>query len=53
MAVGLYNGSLFTGSADGTVRCWDVDTADCKYCITGHEFAITSLALSDGFIFTG
>lgn len=32
-------GHMFTGSADGTARCWNVDTRDTLFTITGHEFA--------------
>ena len=35
------------------VCCWDTETGICKYTVTGHAFAVTSLALSKSCIYTG
>ena len=49
----IYENRLYTASADGTARCWDVSTGSCAFTLTGHEFAVTSLVLNNNRIFTG
>jgi WD40 repeat protein len=42
---------LWTAGTDGTIRCWDVDTANCILTLTGHETSIYDLHVStiDGY----
>jgi len=39
--------SLFSGSEDGTVRVWNLETKKCVAVLKEHFSAVTSLALSD------
>ena len=40
------NGQLFTGSADGTLRRWDLSRrAECAAVYRGHSAAVSSLAV--------
>ena len=41
----------FSGSADGTIRIWDMEIGDCVLLLTGHSGPITDLSASaDGRI---
>ncbi|KAI8049464.1 WD40-repeat-containing domain protein [Syncephalis plumigaleata] len=42
---------LWTAGTDGTIRCWDVDTAKCIVTLTGHETSIYDLHVptNDGY----
>lgn len=37
---------LFSGSADGYIRVWDLHRLDCIAVLTGHEKTITTMVLS-------
>ena len=37
---------IATGSADRTVRLWDVQTGECVRIFTGHRGGVRSLAMS-------
>ena len=37
---------IATGSNDGTLRLWDVDTGQCLRALTGHESGLTSVTFS-------
>ena len=38
---------LFSGSEDGTVRVWNLETKKCVTVLKEHFSKVTSLALSD------
>ncbi|KAL8565542.1 hypothetical protein ACOMHN_049518 [Nucella lapillus] len=43
---------VLTGSADKTVRKWDVGTCDCLYVLTGHTSVVYRMICTGDFIFT-
>jgi len=52
--VALRNGMLASGSADKTIRIWDVEKGICTTVIEGHEEAISGLAeLRSGLLVSG
>ncbi|KAJ1472125.1 hypothetical protein T484DRAFT_1915240 [Baffinella frigidus] len=44
---------LFSGSADGTVKKWDVASGKCIGTLTGHTDWVSCLCTSDGALFSG
>jgi ribosome assembly protein SQT1 len=46
---------LFTGCADGGVRCWDARTGECARAWRGHAQVVQDLALSPdgGMVLSG
>lgn len=43
---------VLTGSADKTIRKWDVGTCDCLYVLTGHTSVVYRMICTGDFIFT-
>ena len=44
---------LCSGSADKTIKVWDIKTGDCLRTLEGHEGAITCLVDADGLLCSG
>ena len=42
--------AIVTGSADCTVRVWDLKTLECKRVLTGHTQSVSGLDICDGII---
>ena len=45
--------NLFSGSYDGTVKVWDIQTLECLKTLAGHTGPVRTLVLSAGNIFSG
>lgn len=43
--VKVKGGSLFTGSADGMIRCWSCNLAECIVGYRGHKNTIVSVSI--------
>ena len=43
---------VLSGSADKTIRKWDVGTCDCLYVLTGHTSVVYRMICTGDFIFT-
>ncbi|KAJ1974981.1 Mitochondrial fission protein [Dimargaris xerosporica] len=52
-ALQFYQYALVTGTWDGLVRMWDLRTGQCHRSLTGHQDAITSVALHGWSIVSG
>lgn len=52
-ALAVANGRLFSGSYDGTVRVWDVETLTCLKTLAGHTGPVRTLVCSAGHMFSG
>ncbi|KAJ1980173.1 Mitochondrial fission protein [Dimargaris verticillata] len=52
-ALQFYQYALVTGTWDGLVRMWDLRTGQCHRSLTGHQGAITSVALHGWSIVSG
>ena len=52
-ALSVANGRLFSGSYDGTVRVWDVDSLTCLRTLAGHTGPVRTLVHSGGNMFSG
>jgi WD40 repeat protein len=48
-----YNGFLFSGSFDHTIRIWDIKTFTCTKTLTGHNGYIHALSWNDQTLFSG
>ncbi len=49
----VFDGKLFSGSADHTIKVWDLEAGQCTATLTGHLKEVTSLAVFDGKLFSG
>ena len=49
----MANGRLFSGSYDGTVRVWDIETLACLRTLAGHTGPVRTLVYSAGHMFSG
>ena len=50
----LPDGRIVSGSIDGTLRVWDLNTGECLWELEGHSNYVTSVtALPDGHIRSG
>ncbi len=52
-SLAAFDGTLFSGSEDRTIKIWDPKTGQCTATLTGHRDAISSLAVFDGKLFSG
>ena len=52
-ALAVANNRLFSGSYDGTVKVWDVDTLVCLKTLAGHTGPVRTLVYSGGHMFSG
>ena len=52
-ALSVANGRLFSGSYDGTVRVWDIETLACLRTLAGHTGPVRTLVYSAGHMFSG
>ncbi len=52
-SLAVADGKLFSGSSDGTIKVWDLETNRCLYTLTGHADGVRSLAVADGKLFSG
>uniref|UniRef100_A0A0E0CV67 C3H1-type domain-containing protein n=1 Tax=Oryza meridionalis TaxID=40149 RepID=A0A0E0CV67_9ORYZ len=43
-------GVLYSGSTDGSIRVWDLDTHRCIYSFAGHSSAVTALLCWERFL---
>ncbi|XP_006651037.1 zinc finger CCCH domain-containing protein 48-like [Oryza brachyantha] len=43
-------GALYSGSADGSIRVWDLETHRCIYSFAGHSSAVTALLCWERFL---
>jgi len=46
-------GKLYTGSADRTIREWNMESGECSTVMNGHMDAVTSIASTAGSIISG
>ena len=52
-ALKLANGRLFSGSYDGTLRCWDAATFRCEATLERHTGPVRTLTSHENLIFSG
>ena len=45
--------TIISGSADATVRIWDVDSGSCRFTCKGHSSRVSSLAICGNMILSG
>ncbi|EEF50425.1 zinc finger CCCH domain-containing protein 48 [Ricinus communis] len=50
LIVGNGEKRLYSGSTDGTIRAWDVDTLQCVHTLNEHADAVTSLICWDNYL---
>ncbi|GAB2271645.1 hypothetical protein Dimus_006475 [Dionaea muscipula] len=43
-------GGLYSGSMDGTIRVWDLQTFECTHTLNGHDNVVMSLLWCDQFL---
>ncbi|MQL86480.1 hypothetical protein Taro_019015 [Colocasia esculenta] len=44
---------LYSGSADCTIRAWDLGTLQCNFTVSGHTNAVTGVLCWDEFLLSG
>ncbi|KAL9688661.1 hypothetical protein QQ045_033084 [Rhodiola kirilowii] len=44
---------VYSGSADNTIRIWDIDTLQCIETLSGHSGAVTSILCWDAHLLSG
>jgi WD40 repeat protein len=49
----VYDGYLFSGGDDKTIKIWDIVTAQCVEELKGHENGVTCLAFANNELFSG
>jgi WD40 repeat protein len=45
----LVNRLMYTGSADGTAKCWVTEFGDCSRVYKGHKGSVISMKFKNGF----
>jgi len=50
--VGTHDTFVITGSADSTIRKWDMTTCECLFVYEGHKSRIQKMLIMDDFIFS-
>ncbi len=53
ISLAVFDGKLFSGSSDCTIKVWELETGQCTATLTGHMNAVCSLAAFDGKLFSG
>jgi WD40 repeat protein len=49
----IFDGKLFSGSDDKTIKVWDLKTGECTATLIGTQSSVYSLAVFDGKLFSG
>jgi len=44
---------VFSGSMDGMIRCWDINSGNCKSVMQGHTSLVGLLSLSSSYLVSG
>ncbi len=52
-SLAAFDGKLFSGSLEMTIKVWDLKTGQCTATLRGHEDSVYSLAIFDGKLFSG
>eukprot|EP00045_Choanoeca_perplexa_P014787 m.176203 g.176203 ORF g.176203 m.176203 type:complete len:537 (+) comp16795_c0_seq15:72-1682(+) len=52
-ALASLNNTLFTASADESIKCWDLSRMACVRTLKGHQGVVHSLAVGGGKLFSG
>ncbi len=50
--IAVFDGKLFSGSWDKTIKVWDLQTEECTATLRGHGDAVSFLTASDGKLFS-
>ncbi|KAK2642967.1 hypothetical protein Ddye_024730 [Dipteronia dyeriana] len=53
LSVQLERKRLFSSSADGTIKVWDLNNLQCIQTLSDHKDAVTCLLCSNEFLFSG
>jgi F-box and WD-40 domain protein CDC4 len=53
LALDLDRHQVFSGSMDGTIRCWDINNGNCKSVMQGHTSLVGLLSLSSSYLVSG
>lgn len=52
-AVSIEGSMIASGSGDGTVTLWDLDTGELRHSLEGHRGSVRCITLTDIFVITG
>jgi WD40 repeat protein len=52
-SVAFAQGKLISGSADNTIKIWNLETGACTQTLQGHQGGVRSLALAQGKLISG
>jgi hypothetical protein len=52
-ALKMANGKLFSGSYDGSLRCWNTSTLECEAVLERHTGPVRTLTSHENLIFSG
>jgi len=44
---------IVSGSLDGHIKVWDVETGTCKHTLMGHQYLTSSMELRDNILVSG
>jgi di- and tripeptidase len=53
LLAGREEGVVISGSRDGTIKVWDMESFSCRRTLRGHNDDVLSLAIWEGFLFSG
>jgi hypothetical protein len=53
LSVAVFEGKLFSASADDTIKVWDLKTGKCTATLKGHLGQVSCLAIFEGKLFSG
>ena len=53
MAVAVAEGRVVSGSADETLRVWDLASGQCLHVLEGHTDEVTAVAVAEGRVVSG
>ncbi len=51
-SLAAFDGKLFSGSSDGTIKVWELETGQCTATITDNHGSVYSLAVFNGKLFS-